>query len=325
MISVCVATYRRPDGLRRLLAGLAGQRDPGSDVEIVVIDNDAAGSAAAVVDQARAELPGLRLVYAVEPERNIAGARNAAVRLAAGDRLAFIDDDEIPAEGWLAHHAEAQSRYRCDGTFGPVLPILPVEAPGWVARGGFHDRPRHSSGETIPVDELRTGNAFVRAALLTGRAGPFDRAYGRTGGEDTDLFAALVGQRAHFVWCDEAVVHETIPAERTTLRWLLQRSFRGGQSYALRRRAAAGWAVGLALALAGLAVFAGSLAGALVALPFGCHRAVWCLRKGASGLGKAVALTPFRWEEYGDTELKRLGAVGGHGSARAEPRSGGDG
>ena len=97
-ISLRVATDRRPSGLRRP-RGSRRQSDPGSEIEVVVVDNDAERSAAAVVEEARAELPGLRLVYAAEPERNIALARNAAVRLASGDRFAFIDDDEVPSMG----------------------------------------------------------------------------------------------------------------------------------------------------------------------------------------------------------------------------------
>ena len=266
---------------------------------MVVVDNDAERSAAAVVEEARAELPGLRLVYAAEPERNIALARNAAVRLASGDRFAFIDDDEVPSMGWLAHHAETLRRYRCDGVFGPVLAALPEESPRWVVRGRFHDRPRHRSGEPVPADELRTGNAFLRSALLRTREGPFDSAYGRTGGEDTELFASLVRQGARFVWCDEAVVHESVPTARTSLWWLLRRAFRGGQSHAIRRRTETGLPTAVALAVVGAVTVAGSLVAAMLALPFGRHRAVACLRKGASGLGKVAALTLYRWEEYG--------------------------
>ncbi len=298
MISVCVATYRRPAGLRRLLEGLADQRDPGCAIEIVVIDNDAEGSAAPVVEEVRAERPGLRLVYAVEPQRNIALARNASVRLASGDLLAFIDDDEVPAPAWLAHHARALRDHRCDGVFGPVLPVLPAGAKAWLVRGRFHDRPRHGSGDPVPLDEMRTGNALLHAAVVRSRPGPFDGAFGRTGGEDSELFAALVRRGARFVWCDEAVVQETVPAARTRLGWLLRRAFRGGQSYALRRRAEGGWGTGAVLALVGAATFLGSPAAAALALPFGRHRAVWCLRKGASGLGKVLAMTPYRWEEY---------------------------
>ena len=40
-VSVCIATYRRPEGLRRLLESLEAQALPEDfSVEIVVVDND---------------------------------------------------------------------------------------------------------------------------------------------------------------------------------------------------------------------------------------------------------------------------------------------
>ena len=48
-VSICIATYRRPAGLARLLASLAAMKRPsGCSVETIVVDNDARGSAADV-------------------------------------------------------------------------------------------------------------------------------------------------------------------------------------------------------------------------------------------------------------------------------------
>ena len=40
----------------------------------------------------------------------------------------------------------------------------------------------------------------------------FDSGYTFSGGEDKELFTRLKKQGAHFAWCDEAVVRETMPA-----------------------------------------------------------------------------------------------------------------
>jgi hypothetical protein len=44
--SVCIATFHRPGGLARLLGSLALQQGDVPAFEVLVVDNDAAGSAA---------------------------------------------------------------------------------------------------------------------------------------------------------------------------------------------------------------------------------------------------------------------------------------
>jgi|SRR5436190_10222118 glycosyltransferase involved in cell wall biosynthesis len=51
LISVCIATYRRPERLRALLADLVGQEL--LPFEIVVVDNDAEASAREIVEERR--------------------------------------------------------------------------------------------------------------------------------------------------------------------------------------------------------------------------------------------------------------------------------
>jgi glycosyltransferase involved in cell wall biosynthesis len=48
----------------------------------------------------------LAVVYRVEPRQNIALVRNAAVKHAAGDFVAFFDDDQLPrsTSTWPSRH-----------------------------------------------------------------------------------------------------------------------------------------------------------------------------------------------------------------------------
>jgi len=220
-ISICIASYRRPEGLARLLESLQRQKTPADlRVEILVVDNDP--------DAAPASLPGVRMLH--EPRRNIAHARNRAVDAARGTWLAFIDDDEEAEEGWLAAYWEIAARLEADGFFGPVLPRL-APPPGsrgkrWLGVGDFYARPRHESGTPVGSGEVRTSNAVVRRALFGTRR--FDPAYGRSGGSDTELFTRMLDSGARFLFCDEARVVETVPVERQRLGWLTRRAFRGG-------------------------------------------------------------------------------------------------
>jgi succinoglycan biosynthesis protein ExoM len=230
-VAVCVITYRRPEGLGRLLEAFTKlDVDPEAIVPtFVIVDNDAEESARAVVEGA-AELT--RLVYAVEPERGIPFARNRAVREAAGcDFVVFIDDDEIPEPAWLTELVATQQRTGADVVTGPVLPVFEEPPAAWVDAGGFFERPRFPPDAVIPY--ATTSSVLISRPLLDRYPKPFNEAMRFTGGTDTHLFLRLHKDGAVIVWADGAVVSETFPASRTTLRWILARQYRRGNTLSL--------------------------------------------------------------------------------------------
>src|SRR6187399_1938962 len=91
-ISVCIPTHLREAQLRLLLQDLTQQEL--LPHEVVVVDNNAAGSARAVVEAMRAAGCPFELSYCIQPERSIPLTRNMTVTRASGDWLAFVDDDE---------------------------------------------------------------------------------------------------------------------------------------------------------------------------------------------------------------------------------------
>lgn len=299
-ISICIATHRRPECLHALLDDLARQRR--LPQEVVVVDNDEHGSARATVDLARRAIPPYPIRYAVQPQKNIAVTRNRSVAIAAGNWLAFIDDDERAPPAWLDQLAEAAESLGADGVLGPVEPVLPAGAPAWLRRGRFYHWARLSTGATVPIKSLRFGNVLLRAALLRTPTAPFDPAYGLTGGEDGDLLARLAQGGSRIVWCDEAVVHEPVAPARLSLRWLLLRAMRGGQDFArhvlagrhgpvtvTRRAALFGRALAQAAAAAALAA---------VSLPLGLHVAAYWLTKLSANLGKLSTFLGLHYREY---------------------------
>ena len=113
-----LSVYQRPERLRALLRALQHQAPQQAfTYSIVVVDNDSLGSAEPVVQEARA-YSAVAIRYDVEPQRNIALARNKAVAYAEGEFLAFIDDDETPIESWLENlyqHATTRRRTASSG------------------------------------------------------------------------------------------------------------------------------------------------------------------------------------------------------------------
>ena len=231
-VSVCVATRGRPQGLANLLGAFETLEAPARvTLQVVVVDNDPSGSAKAICDEvvARHAYP---LRYVVEKRRGIPFARNAAlvVALLDSDFVAFIDDDETPEPDWLAELLRVQDYYKADVVTGPCLPRY-VEPPArWVVEGAFHERPRHPTGTLRHV--AFTHNALVRAAVFESLERHFDESMALNGGDDEEFFARVFAAGFQIIWADNAIVHENVPASRSTVRWLVQRGFRVGTSSA---------------------------------------------------------------------------------------------
>ena len=97
-VSVVIATRNRAEWLRETLDSVTRQtRQPD---EVVVVDNASTDHTREVV-VSFADRLNVRYVH--EPRRGIPHARNAAVRSATGDIVAFIDDDCVASEDWLKY------------------------------------------------------------------------------------------------------------------------------------------------------------------------------------------------------------------------------
>jgi len=259
-ITVCVCTYRRPELLERLLAALALQRTDGQfTFSCAVADNDAAGSARAVVERLQPTFP-VPIRYAVEPARNLALARNRALSLASGKFLAFIDDDEVPRQDWLIQLWRTLHQYRADAVLGPVRPYFESRPPSWVVRSRICERASHATGSRIHWRQTRTGNVLLRREIVEGGV-RFDPAYA-AGGEDVDFFRRAARASKTFVWCEEAPAFELVPEARLRRSYYLKRAFLQGRvslKYAMDQPSALGTLQVAAKALAAAVVYTSAL------------------------------------------------------------------
>lgn len=231
LLSICICTFRRPEGLRRAISSLLEQAVPdGLEVEIVVVDNDPEGSARPTFDALRNTWGHTSVVYLHETKPGISFARNRCLEAARGLAIAFLDDDEIARPNWLSALWETMNRYRADAVFGPVLPEFAAQPPAWLSRSGAHQRPRFATGTPIAWGDSRTGNVLMSRRLVD-LVGEFDLRFGLTGGEDSFFFGSAAKKGARLVWCDEAQVEEVVPTARMQRRWLLRRAFLGGRTF----------------------------------------------------------------------------------------------
>jgi succinoglycan biosynthesis protein ExoM len=278
-----------------LLGSLALQQGNFPPFDVVVVDNDAARSAAGVCADFGERL---RLRYLVEPVRGIAPARNRAVVASTGRFIAFIDDDNEASANWLASlHKEAE-RQNADGVFGPVIFRFPQEPPAWIRHCGFFDYPPLADGAAVPWYWTRTSNAYVRRAALSDPGAPFDVSLGLVGGEDVDLFARMSDGGARLVAAREAVVYEYREAARTTARWLIRRSFRNGGTFAHVAWRRVRGAARLRCAAQSLGEFLASIAKAIRGLGHSRATAFQHGLRSIHSLGRAARAVGIVYSEY---------------------------
>jgi len=133
-VSVIVPAYDRPLLLREALASIRALEGADLAFEILVCDN-----ASASENQAAAADSGA--IYIPVSKRGAACARNAGLRAATGEFIAFLDDDDV----WLPEHIRPHialldgrpdldaviGRFVCtDPALRPTGPAWPLDFPG---------------------------------------------------------------------------------------------------------------------------------------------------------------------------------------------------
>ncbi|MBN8648402.1 MAG: glycosyltransferase family 2 protein, partial [Caulobacterales bacterium] len=126
IISVIIPTFHRPQGAKMAVESMLCQEDA-PKFEIILVDNDKAQSAKAIADELaeKAQNHGIKFQYSVEPNPGVANARNCALKLASGEYVAFLDDDEVAFPDWLEKIYSTAKNTNAHVIFGPIEARLP--------------------------------------------------------------------------------------------------------------------------------------------------------------------------------------------------------
>jgi len=207
-VSVIIVNYNGKRWLEPCLAAL-GAQDIGP-VEIIVVDN---ASSDGSVDFVRERFPAVR-VEACDRNLGFAAGNNAGARLARGGYLAFLNNDTIPASGWLsalkrALEADKSIAFATSQiVFLDDPSIVDSAGDGYLRAGGafkrFHGEPATRAQQPSEVFSA-CGAACATRRELFEELGGFDEDFFMVY-EDVDLSfrARLAGYRC--VYVPEAVV-----------------------------------------------------------------------------------------------------------------------
>ena len=234
-VTVCACTYRRPEGLRALLDGLARQsftQNPRPEIDVVIVDNEGSAEAPAICAQAR-QATGVPVRYVSEPQRGIPFARNACLDQVAPDTdfFAMIDDDEVPDPDWLEQLLLVQARTGADVVRGAVVPVFPDGVPAWIREGDFFGWPklgRTNLTDGAQLASASSNNVLVRCAAARRLGLRFDTTMTFTGGTDSLFFRRMKLAGCQIVYAAGARVRETVPPQRATFAYLWRVHYKQG-------------------------------------------------------------------------------------------------
>ncbi|MBK8050876.1 MAG: glycosyltransferase family 2 protein [Anaerolineales bacterium] len=132
-ITAALCTHNRAALLDGAIASLLAQSLPPPAYEILVIDNSSNDATPAVIQRYQ-DTPGpVTLRSAVEPMLGLSYARNRAAQLAAGEIIAYLDDDAVADTGWLAGLLAAYAAFPdAWAVGGPVQLLWRLARPSWL-------------------------------------------------------------------------------------------------------------------------------------------------------------------------------------------------
>jgi GT2 family glycosyltransferase len=178
MISVVISTRNRQEMLTRCLCALKIQS---GEFEVVVVDQ---GDTSASIP----EDPRFHRIF--DQERGLAKGRNTGIFDAAGNIIAFLDDDSVPDPDYIDALGKVfEGDSKLDAAAGCILSLEDGHPYARVHEGGFRI--------LGPGDWLRfMGGNFAFRREVVDKVGVFDERFGVgrcwASGEETDYFFRMI-------------------------------------------------------------------------------------------------------------------------------------
>lgn len=233
-VIICAYTEQRFDLLMQAITSVREQTIPPSEVIVVVDHNPQLHS---MLQEAQAPA----LIIENPRERGANNARNAALALAGGAFVAFLDDDAQAEPTWLEELLGGFSDPDVLGVGGFIEPIWDAPRPAWfpdeflwVVGCSYRGLP----ATPARVRNLISCNMAVRSRVCE-EIGGFRSDIGHVGGEprgnDETEFCIRARQRwphGHFLYQPSARVRHHVPGARTQWQYYLRRCRLEGMSKA---------------------------------------------------------------------------------------------
>jgi GT2 family glycosyltransferase len=218
------------------LESLVRQETHGQFIFEVVVVDDGSTDGTQVILQRIAKDTQVLIRCLQEEGRGIAAARNTGIASAAGEWIAFFDDDQVAEPDWLSELFALALKTHSQCVGGARFLLLAAQELSQLSPicravlGEIVDgnEPRKCGRKQYPC----TGNMLLKRSVFD-QVGLFDESW-KDGGSDIELTARLrrAGVEAWFM--PTAIVHHHVPAYRLKESYLFWSSLRIGNNFAHR-------------------------------------------------------------------------------------------
>jgi len=166
-------------------------------------------------------------------------ARNAGVKNANGNILVFIDDDAVAEKNWLEHHVKNYARSCVVGVGGIAKAYWEEKRPSWfpeeldwIVGSTYRGHVKEKSYIRNPIG----CNMSFRKSVFN-KVGYFNDYLGRFGknllsAEETEFSLRIFNKlpNAKIIFDPNIIVYHKVPKKRTTIIYLIKRSYSEGKS-----------------------------------------------------------------------------------------------
>ncbi|HEX5412415.1 MAG TPA: glycosyltransferase [Terriglobia bacterium] len=243
MVSVVIGTHNRAESLRGTLESLSGMSVPRElEWELIVVDNNSSDNTRAVVEEFAQTSP-FEVRYFFETRQGLSHARNTGVARAAGEIIAFTDDDVTMAPEWLRELVRAFGKFDCAGVGGKSIPAwggltrpkwLALPGPYYLGTGPLLDFNQGPEAKLIQTPPFGLNMAFRKSVFA--KYGLFRADICRAGaggllGADTEFGQRLIRAGEKIAYAPKAIVYHPVPKERLTRSYFLTHQYRLGRGY----------------------------------------------------------------------------------------------
>ena len=184
-LSIIIPTYNRLGILKKVIASIDRQLDGSKDIEVIVIND---GSSDLTAEHLDSITPSFRLRHETQEQGGPARARNRGIRMAEGERIAFLGDDTIPGPGCISEHVQ-EPNSRAVAVLGYTtwheeLNVTPFM--DYINRFGLQfGYDIIPDPERVPFNFFYTSNVSLPASVIRD-AGGFDESFPFAAWEDIE-------------------------------------------------------------------------------------------------------------------------------------------
>jgi glycosyltransferase involved in cell wall biosynthesis len=245
-LSVILCTYNRGEKLVNVLEDFTNQVFPEGRFswELVLVDNNSNDGTKGLAEKYKKDR-NLPIRYVFESQQGKSFALNTGIENAAGDLLAFTDDDVILDAHWLYSICRAFRSYPTNNCFGgKVLPLIEGPLPAWLkgtgryAIGGGplvkHDRGdqarEYDENMWVPIG----CNMFFRKKMI-GKYGYFSTELGYYNkneliyGEDSEIMFRFKRGGESILYYPSSLVYHPVPSGRLKKSYFKRYSWGAGR------------------------------------------------------------------------------------------------